>query len=129
MKDYIEKCQILQSSGTVDSDITKWTSNHRLIGVKPDDFLSFQKTMKIRVFDMDHSIPSYGYGFYECREKLKEEYKHLTHEQIGNIKRENSNLELTEERLIPLFTFMGDTTASIFDKYHNELFSISIDYY
>jgi len=120
MKDYIEKCQILRSGGRIDPDPTTWIPNCELIGVQPDDLLTFRKTMKIRVFDMDHSVPCCGYGFYECRQKLKKEYEHLTNKDIANMKRENKNLQLTEERLIPLFAFMGDTTAIIFEKYQYE---------
>ncbi|CAF5127747.1 unnamed protein product [Rotaria sp. Silwood1] len=126
MKDYIEKCQILRAAGRIDPDPTQWTPNYELIGVQHDDLLSFRKTMKIRVFDMDHSVPCCGYGFYECRKKLKKEYEHLTSKDIANIKRVNKDLEVCEERLCPLFAFMGDTTAIIFDKYQNELFQFPL---
>ncbi|CAF1184895.1 unnamed protein product [Adineta steineri] len=126
MKDYIEKCQILRSAGAIDPDPNQWTTNHQLIGVQPDELLSFRKTMKIRIFDMDHSVPCCGYGFYECRQKLKKKYEHLTSKDIANMRRENKNLELTDERLAPLFAFMGDTTATIFEKYSNELFQFRL---
>ena len=35
----------------------------------------------------------------------------LISDGIGNLKRENPKSELSEERLFPLFAFMGDTTA------------------
>ncbi|CAF4533643.1 unnamed protein product, partial [Rotaria magnacalcarata] len=73
--------------------------------------------MKIRVFEMDYSVPCCGYGFYERRQKLKKEYEHLSSKDIGKMKRENKNLELSEERIVPLFVFMGDTTVSIFNRY------------
>jgi ribonuclease Z len=126
MKDYIEKCQILRSGGRIDPDPTTWIPNCELIGVKPDDLLIFRKNMRIRVFDMDHSVPCCGYGFYEVRQKLKKEYEHLTSKDIGNLKRENRNLQLSEERLVPLFAFMGDTTASIFERYQIELFQFPL---
>jgi ribonuclease Z len=126
MKDFIDSSRILGSGGRIDGDPKNWPPNYELIGVKPNDFLSFRKTMKIRVFDMDHSVPCCGYGFYECRQKLKKEYEHLTSREIGTMKRENKNLELSEERLFPLFAFMGDTTASIFEKYQDELSQIPL---
>jgi hypothetical protein len=126
MKDFIEKCTILRSCGRIDPDPNQWTRNYELIGVQPDDLLPFQKSMKIRVFDMDHSVPCCGYGFYECRQKLKKEYEHLTGKDIANIRKENRNLEVSEERLVPLFAFMGDTTAIIFEKYATELFQFRL---
>lgn len=121
MKDYIERCQILRAAGQIDPDPQKWIPNYELIGVQHDDFLSFRKNMKIRVFDMDHSVPCCGYGFYEIRNKLKKEYENLTSKDIANMRRINKDLDLCEERLFPLFAFMGDTTAIIFDKYNTEL--------
>jgi len=126
MKDFIGKCQILRAAGRIDPNPKQWIPNYELIGVKPDDLLPFRKTMKVRVFDMDHSVPCCGYGFYECRQKLKKEYEHLTSKDIGNMRRENKALELTEERLFPLFAFMGDTTAIIFEKYQIELFQFPL---
>jgi hypothetical protein len=58
--------------------------------------------------------------------KIKKEYEHLTSKDIANMRRENKNLELTEERLFPLFAVMGDTTAIIFEKYENELFQFPV---
>jgi hypothetical protein len=126
MKDYIEKCQILRAAGRINPDPTTWKQNYELIGVEPNDFLTFRKTMRIRVFDMDHSVPCCGYGFYESRQKLKKEYEHLTSKDLGNMRRENPNLQISEERLIPLFAFMGDTTAIIFEKYQIELFQFPL---
>ncbi|CAF1271879.1 unnamed protein product [Rotaria magnacalcarata] len=126
MKDFIEKYHILRAAGRIDPDPLKRTLDCELIGVKHDDLLSIRKATKVRVFNMDHSVPCCGYGFYDCRQKLKQEYKHLTNTQIANIKRGNKNLNLSEEQLFPLFAFMGDTTTTIFDKYSAELFQFPL---
>ncbi|CAF2772418.1 unnamed protein product [Rotaria sp. Silwood2] len=121
MKDFIEKSHILRTAGRIDIDPQKLTLDCELIGVEHDDLLSFRKTMKVRVFDMDHSVSCCGYGFYECRKKLKKEYQHLTSQDIANMRRVDNNLELSEDRLFPLFAFMGDTTPIIFDRHSVEL--------
>ncbi|CAF4099917.1 unnamed protein product [Adineta steineri] len=126
MQDYIRKCQVLTMFKEIDPDPAKWVPSFELIGVEPDDLLDFRETMKIRVFEMDYSVPCCGYGFYERRRKLKQEYKHLSNIDIGKMKRENKNLELNEERLVPLFAFMGNTTVSIFNRYENELFQFPL---
>ena len=123
MKGFIQHCQILRAAGRVPPT---WTPSYELFGVQGGDFLTFRNTMRIRVFDMDHSVPCCGYGFYETRQKLKKEYEHLTNKDIANLKRENKSLQLSEERLIPLFAFMGDTTASIFEKYQTDLFQFPL---
>lgn len=126
MKDFIDKCLILRGAGRVDPDTSTWIPSYRLIGVQPDDILPFANNMQIRVFDMDHSVPCCGFGFYQCRQKLKDEYKHLSSKEIAQLKRENPNVQLSEPRTIPLFAFMGDTTASIFEKYSDELFQFPV---
>ena len=126
MRDFIEKCHILQAAGRIDPDPQQRRLDCNLIGVKHDDLLSFRKAMKVRVFDMDHSVPCCGYGFYECRKKLKKEYEHLNNIHIANMRRVDKNVELSEERLFPLFAFMGDTTAHIFDRYAAELFQFPL---
>ena len=122
MRDFIEKSLILRTAGRLDPDPTTWTPNHQLIGVQPDDVLSLRRDMKVRVFDMDHSVTCCGYGFYQCRQKLKREYEDLSKTDIIALRRANKNLQISEERMMPLFAFMGDTTATIFEKYRNELF-------
>ena len=126
MKDYMDKCFILRGAGRVNPDPTTWTPSYQLIGAKPDDIFPFRKDMQIRVFDMDHSVPCCGYGFYQIRSKLKEEYRHLTSKEIAQLKRDNSDLQLSEPRAAPLFAFMGDTTASIFQRYSTELFQFPV---
>ncbi|CAF3042517.1 unnamed protein product [Rotaria socialis] len=126
MRDFIEKCGILRAAGRIDSEPQKRTPNCELFGVEPDDLLPFRKTMKVRVFDMDHSVPCRGYGFYERRQKLKNEYEHLTSKEIIDMRRADKDLQFSEERLFPLFAFMGDTTAIIFDRYPVELFQFPL---
>ncbi|CAF3296966.1 unnamed protein product [Rotaria socialis] len=126
MKDFIEKCQILRPAGRNNSDPNQMISNCELICVQHEDLLSFRKRMKVRVFEMDHSVPCCGYGFYENRNKLKKEYEHLRSNEIANMRRANKDLEVCEERLVPLFAFMGDTTAIIFERYHRELFQFPL---
>ncbi|CAF1635469.1 unnamed protein product [Didymodactylos carnosus] len=131
MTDYISTCQILRAAGRIDPDPNKWLPNYKLIGVKHDDLLSLdnefspRKNIKVRVFDMDHSVPCCGYGFYECRQKLKKEFQHLSGKDIGMLRKTNG-VEVTEEVMIPLFAFMGDTTAVIFNEYGKELLQFPV---
>jgi ribonuclease Z len=126
MADFLEKYQILRAVGRNNRDSITRKAGQKLIGVQPDDLLTLRKTMRVRVFDMDHSVPCCGYGFYESRFKLKKEYEHLSSKEIGNLKRENPKIELSEERLVPLFAFMGDTTASVCETYQAELFQFPL---
>lgn len=123
MEEFIQSCRNLRAAGRSMND---WLPDHELIGVKPDDFLPFRKTMTVRSFNMDHSIPCLGYGFYDRRKKLKIEYQTLTAKEISDLKRSNKDLEVSEECLIPQFVFLGDTTTSVFETYKDELFKFPV---
>jgi len=58
------------------------------------------------------------YCFSEMRKKLKEEYKQLQGKDIGKLAKEG--VDLYDMVAIPLFVFLGDTTAIIF-KLHPEI--------
>lgn len=121
MSEFIQKCMILLGAGTLDPDPSTWRINHQLIGVEPDQILLLRQSMQVRVFDMDHSVPCCGYGFYDTRQKLKKEYEGLPGKEIAALRRADPTLQISEERLVPLFAFLGDTTASVFEKYGAEL--------
>jgi len=126
MQDFIQKWQILKASGRVHPNPARWKPKCELIGVQSDDLLTFRNTMKVRVFDMDHSVPCCGYGFYDCRKKLKKEYENLTGKDIASLRKADRNLQVSEERMFPLFVFLGDTTATVFSKYETELFQFPL---
>ena len=121
MREFIEKFRILNATEPFNPDPSTWIPNHQLIGVQPDQMLSLNRGMQVRVFEMDHSVPCCGYGFYETRKKLKKEYGHLTGKEIVALRQADPSLQISEERLAPQFAFLGDTTASIFERYQEEL--------
>lgn len=54
-----------------------------------------------------HRIPSQGYTIYEKTKKLKNNYKNLDSNQILKLK--ESGEEISEEKLLPIISFSGDT--------------------
>jgi ribonuclease Z len=126
VRGFIQQSERLKSAGRVNLDGNNALPNCQLIGVQSDEQLSFRKTMKVRVFDMDHSVNCYGYGFYECRQKLRKQYENLTSKEIADLRRTDKTLQITEERTIPLFVFMGDTARTVFDRYATALFDFPV---
>jgi len=62
----------------------------------------------IQVFQMYHSIPCVGYGFYQKKKKLKDQYKGLKPNQLKELREKGEQLE--DIILHPAFAFMGDTS-------------------
>ena len=126
MYNFIYHSLILKANGRSTLQPNDELNNCQLIGVQPDDFLDFRQNMKVRVFNMDHSVTCYGYGFYDRRQKLKAEYQHLKGKEIAAMRRADPTLQISEERMVPLFVFMGDTAVGVFQQYPTEFFQFPV---
>lgn len=67
----------------------------------------------IETFKCYHSIPTIGYGIYTNVQRLKEEYKNSTKQEIIQAKK-NGN-EITQECKNKLFCYLCDTTTQVFE--------------
>eukprot|EP00026_Physarum_polycephalum_P017099 Phypoly_transcript_18198.p1 GENE.Phypoly_transcript_18198~~Phypoly_transcript_18198.p1 ORF type:complete len:253 (+),score=21.57 Phypoly_transcript_18198:95-760(+) len=91
--------------------------------VKYDINPTGKKTYTMRVIPCIHPVPCVGYCFWEPRTKLKEEYKSLDGKKIGELRK--SGVEVSEMVELPMFVFMGDTAAKVFDT-NPQLFSFPV---
>ncbi|KAK4200427.1 beta-lactamase-like protein [Triangularia verruculosa] len=62
----------------------------------------------------DHTVPSLGYVFSTTTRKLKKELRGLGGEEIKRLRGEG--VEVTGEVEQPVFAFMGDTTAGVYEE-------------
>ena len=106
---------------------TNINNKYTLIGAKAGESFQIQvknMTWKVEVIKCNHSVPTSGYGFVEIRNKLKEEYKSLSQEEINKLRKDN--VQLTEEKEYPLFCFLGDTDHKVFEDNRLEKYSVII---
>lgn len=83
-------------------------------GVKPGDVFEINNgKYNVEVFKAFHPVPSVGYGLSDKRKKLKPEYADLPGKEIGALRK--SGVEVTEDVLIPLVAYSGDTDIHFFD--------------
>jgi len=73
-----------------------------------------KKKFVMKPVDCLHPVPCVGYCFWERRSKLKEEYRSLPGDQIGKLRK--SGVPVSDEVETPMFVFMGDTAAKVFDS-------------
>lgn len=85
---------------------------YRLHGVIEKQIIDLDKAYHVEIINCYHNIPCVGYAFYEKRNKLKSEYSKLNNKQIQELKAQG--VSITEQLIIPLFAFLGDTTPDIF---------------
>jgi ribonuclease Z len=89
---------------------------YRLIGVKPSTELEVHakgSEFVVRVVECDHRVTCCGYSVYQRRRKLKVEYA----KDPSNIRTLiEQGIDPFHKVLVPLFTFLGDTTHIVFAK-------------
>ncbi|HQR05417.1 MAG TPA: MBL fold metallo-hydrolase [Gemmatales bacterium] len=84
-----------------------------LHGVQPGEEIAISREHVVTVFPTTHTVPSVGYLVWDKRNKLKEEYQHLTGEQIRDIRL--GGVPVTREVRIPLVAYTGDTSPQGLD--------------
>ena len=63
--------------------------------------------LRIKTWEMTHGFPCLGYGVYQLRKKLKNEYKDLPGKEIGELRKKG--IDVTELKEFPIIFFSGDT--------------------
>lgn len=83
---------------------------YQLLGVEPKQSLDIKtksSNLRIKTWEMTHGFPCLGYGLYQLRKKLKNEYKDLPGREIGELRKKG--IDVTELKEFPIIFFSGDT--------------------
>lgn len=94
-----------------------------LVGVVPGDEIELSRELVVTVGETKHTIPSVCYIVWEKRNKLKEEYRELTSDQIRDLKQDG--VEITVEQRLPLVGYSGDTAPAGLDN-NPELYDVKV---
>ena len=86
-----------------------------LRGIRPGDELDLSRETVISVFATKHTIPSLGFLVWERRKKLREEFQHLSGNEIRDLR--ISGTDVTRELRLPLVAFLGDTAPEGLDAF------------
>src|SRR5262245_40159707 len=86
-----------------------------LRGLKPGDEIELSRETVVSVFPTRHTIPSLGFVVWERRRKLKEEFQHLSGNEIRDLRL--GGTEVTRELRLPLVAFLGDTAPEGLDAF------------
>ena len=78
---------------------------------EPYKFTHGKDTWSVDIFECSHSVMSVGFGFSIHKNKLKDEYKELTRQEIIELKK--NNIEITETKIENIFLFLGDTDKHV----------------
>jgi len=89
--------------------------NCNLVGVTAGQEIELSREHVITAFETTHTIPSLGYVVWERRNKLKEECRELTGDQIRDLRM--SGTAVTREIRTPILAYTGDTSPAGMDAY------------
>ena len=121
IKDYIESAYLL-SSHTFPEDLNiKREELHvyryfEIITVEPGDNIPIQikkVNYGLEIFKCYHPVPCVGYGIYNVRKKLKEEYSKLNGKEIQELRKKG--VDINYDYINKMFIYLGDTGKEIFE--------------
>ena len=81
---------------------------HSITGVKPGDIIPLKDNYYIKVYNLDHNVPTRGYGIFRVKQKLKQEYHGLTSKDIVELKKQG--IKISYEVHEPVLAYLCDTT-------------------
>lgn len=80
-------------------------------GVKRGDVVHLSNNYYVEVFELDHMVEARGYGIFERRKKLKQEYMGLSHADLKRVP-DDEKYDLHIARLV---AYLTDTTPRVFE--------------
>ena len=121
IKDYVESAYLLSSHTFPEEENIKREELHLygyfdLITVEPGNNIPIQikkVNYGLEIFKCYHSVPCVGYGVYNIRKKLKEEYSKLSGKEIGELRKKG--VEINYDYFNKMFVYLGDTGKDIFE--------------
>ena len=122
IKEYIESAYLLSSHTFPEEENIKREelflyNFYELIIVEPGQKINInikKVPYGIEIFKCFHKVPCVGYGIYNIRKKLKEEYLKLSGKEIGELRKKGVDINYEYENKI--FVYLGDTSKEIFEN-------------
>lgn len=84
-----------------------------LVAIEPGQEIALSREHVVTVSETRHTVPSLGFVVWERRQKLKQEYAHLSGNEIRDLRL--SGTAVTEERRMAKVAYVGDSTAEGLD--------------
>ena len=122
IKEFIESAYLLSSHTFPEEENIKREELHlynfyELITVEPGDnipILIKKVNYGLEIFKCYHQVPCVGYGVYNKRKKLKEEYSKLSGKEIAELRKQG--VDINYDLINKLFVYLGDTGKEIFEN-------------
>ncbi len=88
-------------------DLEQQVTPYNLIEMEPGQEVMIKNNTYLRIFEVEHTCPSWGYSIVEKRSKLKPEYYELPQDKLREMK--DRGMDITRILEVPLVSYLGDT--------------------
>lgn len=88
-------------------ELERQNTPFKVVPLKPGEEVQIKNNIVLRGFEVEHTVPAFGYAVVEKRSKLKEEYAGLPQEKLRELK--DRGTEITRQLQVPLVAYLGDT--------------------
>lgn len=88
-------------------ELERQNTPFKVVPLKPGEEIQIKNNIVLRGFEVEHTVPAFGYAVVEKRSKLKEEYAGLPQEKLRELK--DRGTEITRQLQVPLVAYLGDT--------------------
>lgn len=88
-------------------ELERQNTPYKLVAMKPGDEYMIKNNIFLRPFEVEHTVPTFGYSIIEKRSKLKEEFNGLPQEKLKELR--DRGTEITRVLEVPLISYLGDT--------------------
>lgn len=88
-------------------ELERQTTPFKIIPLQPGGEVQVKNGVNLRAFEVEHTVPAFGYVLLEKRSKLKDEFNGLPQEKLRELK--DRGVEITRALEVPLVAYLGDT--------------------
>lgn len=88
-------------------ELERQNTPYKLVALEPGGEHQIKNNIVLRAFEVEHTVPAFGYTVVEKRSKLKDEYNGLPQEKLRELK--DRGVEITRQLQVPLVAHLGDT--------------------
>lgn len=88
-------------------ELERQNTPYKLIPLAPEQEHQIKNNIMLRGFEVEHTVPAFGYSIVEKRSKLKDEYNGLPQEKLRELR--DRGVEITRLLQVPLIAYLGDT--------------------
>lgn len=88
-------------------ELERQATPFKLIPLRQGDEHMIKNNIFLRPFEVEHTVPAFGYSIVEKRSKLKEEFNGLPQDKLKELR--DRGTEITKVLEVPLVAFLGDT--------------------